>query len=282
MERVMTKELLEQYQDYLFNEEKEAATIEKYMRDLKKFTSFTGEQELNKSLVIAYKNYLREQGYKISSINSFLVAVNRFFIFAGWHELRVKAYRKQREVFCAENRHLTKAEYQRLVRTASKNGRDRLAMILQTICATGIRISELTFVTVESVYDGMMEIHCKGKLRTVLFPKRLQKLLKKYISKNEIGEGYVFCTSGGKPVDRSNVWREMKTLCKEAGVDEEKVFPHNLRHLFAQVFYEIKKDIAKLADILGHSSIETTRIYMKTSSREHRKQLEMMGLVLEI
>lgn len=281
MDRVITKELLEQYRNYLLTEEKEGATVEKYMRDIEKMSEFAGTQKLDKSVVLAYKRDLKDKGYKISSINSFLVAANQFFQFLGWHDLRVKTFKVQKEAFCPEKKCLTKAEYLRLVRTAMKKNRTRLAAILQTICATGIRISELNYITAEGVASGMVEIRCKGKVRTVLLSKELQRVLKKYIDDSQIREGAVFLTAGGKPVNRSNIWREMKALCHEAGVDEEKVFPHNLRHLFAKTFYEIKKDIAKLADILGHSSIDTTRIYIRTSSKEHRRQLELMGLVLK-
>lgn len=281
MDRVITKELLEEYRNYLLSEEKERATVEKYMRDIEKLSAFAGAQRLNKALVVAYKKDLKEKDYKISSINSYLVAANQFFQFLGWHDLRVKIFKVQKEAFCPEKKCLTKAEYLRLVRTAVKKNRARLAAILQTICATGIRISELNYITAESVASGTVEIRCKGKVRTVLLPKELQIVLKKYICDQRVRQGAVFLTAGGRPVDRSNIWREMKALCREAGVDEEKVFPHNLRHLFAKTFYEIKKDIAKLADILGHSSIDTTRIYIRTSSREHRRQLEQMGLVLK-
>lgn len=280
MERIITKELLEQYRAYLLAEEKENATVAKYMRDLVKLSEYVGARPLDKALIVAYKKELKDKGYRISSINSFLVAANRLFSFLGWGDLRVRTFKVQREAFCPEKRCLTKQEYLRLVRTADRRNSPRLAMILQTICATGIRISELGFVTVESVRKGMMEIRCKGKVRTVLLPKDLRKILNTYIRERQICEGTVFLTSGGKPVNRSNIWREMKALCREAGVDEEKVFPHNLRHLFARTFYEVKKDIAKLADVLGHSSIDTTRIYIQTSSREHRKQLDRMGLVL--
>lgn len=281
MDRVITKELLEGYRNYLLSEEKEGATVEKYMRDVEKLSAFAGTKGLDKALIVAYKKDLKEREYKISSINSYLVAANQFFQYLGWQDLKVKIFKVQKEAFCPEKKCLTKAEYLRLVRTAVKKNRARLAAILQTICATGIRISELNYITAESVANGMVEIRCKGKVRTVLLPKELQAMLKKYIGDHRVREGAVFLTAGGRPVDRSNIWREMKALCREAGVDEEKVFPHNLRHLFAKTFYEIKKDIAKLADILGHSSIDTTRIYIRTSSREHRRQLEQMGLVLK-
>jgi len=275
----ITEELLLQYRDHLYKEEKAAATIKKYISDLRKLLVYASGREITKELMIEYKSDLQKQ-YKLTSINSFLVAANRFFEYSGWYGLRVKTYRIQKEVFVPENRDLSKAEYRQLVRMALQKGKKRLAMMLQTICATGIRISELASFTAESVAGGIVEIYCKGKQRMILLPKKLQKKLLHYIRENEIVSGVIFCTSGGKPIDRSNVWKEMKLLSEEAGVREEKVYPHNLRHLFAKEFYAEGKDIAKLADVLGHSSIETTRIYVKTTSEEHRRQLDRMELVV--
>ena len=281
MKRMITEEKILQYQEYLYEEEKTIVTIKKYVCDLKKLLDYVGEKELTKKIMVQYKEMLREEkGYKLTSINSFLVAANRFFEFMGWYDLRVKTYRIQKEVFVPENRDLSKAEYKKLVRAAMKKGKRRLAMILQTICATGIRISELSCVTVESVITGIVEIYCKGKQRLVLLPKKLQKKLLHYIQEKGVMSGILFCTSSGRPVDRSNIWKEMKALSQEAEITEQKVYPHNLRHLFAKEFYAVEKDIAKLADILGHSSMETTRIYIKTTSEEHQKQLNMMRLVV--
>ena len=281
MKRMITEEKILQYQEYLYEEEKTTATIKKYICDLKKLMDYLSGREITKKLMVEYKEALRkEKGYRLTSINSFLVAANRFFEYMGWYDLRVKTYRIQKEIFVPENRDLSKAEYKKLVQAAMKKGKKRLAMILQTICAAGIRISELSCVTVESVVKGIVEIYCKGKQRIVLLPKKLQKKLLRYIQEKEIKSGILFCTSSGKPVDRSNIWKEMKGLCEEAEVTEEKVYPHNLRHLFAKEFYAVEKDIAKLADILGHSSVETTRIYIKSTSAEHQKQLNMMGLVV--
>lgn len=230
--------------------------------------------------MIEYKEYLRiNKEYKLSSINSFLIAANRLFEYMGWYELRVKTYRIQKEVYTPENRDLSKKEYKKLVSAALRKGKKRLAMIIQTICAMGIRVSELASLTVESIIKGEVEIYCKNKQRKVLIPKKLKKLLLKYINENNIETGIVFRTSKGNAVDRSNIWKEMKKLGEEAEVEKEKVYPHNLRHLFAKVFYEINKDIAKLADILGHSSIETTRSYIMTSCKEHQKQLDRMELI---
>lgn len=281
MKRIITEEKILQYREYLYEEEKTMATIKKYVCDLKKLLNYAAEREITKKLMIQYKEMLKEEkGYRLTSINSFLVAANRFFEYLGWYDLKVKTYRIQKELFVPEDRDLLKQEYKKLVLSAMRQGKKRLAMILQTICATGIRVSELSCVTVESVRKGVVEIYCKGKQRTVLFPKKLQKKLLRYIQEKGIISGLIFCTSGGKAVDRSNIWKEMKKLSEEAKVEEKKVYPHNLRHLFAKEFYAIEKDIAKLADVLGHSSVETTRIYIKSTSEEHRKQLNRMKLVI--
>lgn len=281
MEKFITQEILLQYQEHLYDEEKSLATIQKYMRDLQKLLDYAAGREITKRLMIQYKEDLRDSNkYRTSSINSFLVAANRLFEYLHWYEVRVKIFRVQKEVFEPENKNLTKEEYVKLVKTAEKLGKRRLAMIIQTICATGIRVSELSSITIESVKKGVADIYCKGKQRKVLITPNLQKKLMWYIRENNIDTGIVFQTSGGKAVNRSNIWREMKSLCVEAGVEKEKVYPHNLRHLFAKIFYKVEKDIAKLADVLGHSSIETTRIYIRTTSFEHQKQLELMGLVV--
>lgn len=283
MNRHITQKELEKFREYLYEEEKSSATIQKYMRDVEKLFKYAKGQRLEKKTVIEYKEMLKNSGnYQLSSINSFLAAVNCFFEFMGWHDLKVKTFRVQKKAFVPENRDLTKQEYQRLVQTARAKGKGRLSLILETICATGIRISELSEITVSGVECGMAVIYGKGKVRQILIPKELQKKLLFYIRKRNLAQGPVFQTAGGKTVNRSNIWREMQKLCKDAGVEEDKVFPHNLRHLFAKSFYQIEKDIAKLADVLGHSNIETTRIYVKTTSHEYQRQLEAMGLVFEL
>ncbi len=280
MERFITEEILSKYQEYLYEEEKSEATIKKYMRDLGKLLAYAEGKEVTKKLVVGYKEYLRKKKkYKLTSINSFLVAANQLFEYLGWYDLRVKTYRIQKEAFVPESRDLSRDEYKRLVKAALKKGNIRLAMILQTICATGMRVSELANVTLESVAEGVVEIYCKGKQRVILLPGKLRKKLLRYIKENRIEGGVVFRTSGGKAVDRSNVWKEMKILSKEAGVQEGKVYLHNLRHLFAKEFYAVGKDISKLADVLGHTNIETTRGYIKTTSREHQRLLDKMELV---
>ncbi len=281
MKHIITEQILEKYKEHLEAEEKSQATVNKYICDLKKLMAYAGGQEITKKLMLAFKEDLRvNKNYKLSSINSFLIAANRLFDYLEWYELRVKIYRIQKEVFASADKDISKEEYKKLVRAALKKGKKRLAMIIQTLCSMGIRISELSSITAESVLKGTVEIYCKGKQRTVLVPKKLQKLLLQYINENNIESGIVFRTSNGNAVDRSNIWREMKALSEDTGIGKEKIFPHNFRHLFAKTFYKIEKDIAKLADILGHSSMETTRIYIMTTYKEHQKQLDMMGLVV--
>lgn len=283
MERKITGGLLEKYKEYLYEQEKSRATIQKYMCDLDKLVEFIGDRELTKVLMIEYKEYLREKkDYKTSSINSFLVAANRFFEYMEWYELKVRSFKVQKGAFMPESRELTKEEYKKLVRAAKEMGKEKTGMIIQTICVTGIRVSELSAITISAVKKGIAVIYNKGKERQILIPRDLQIRLLDYIRKHGIKKGAVFQTSKGKAVDRTWIWREMKKLCEKAGVEKDKVFPHNLRHLFARTFYTLHKDIAKLADILGHSSIETTRIYLKESYVEHQKQLNQMELLVGV
>lgn len=280
MERVITDELLKRYEAYLYEEEKRPATIKKYLTDVRKLLLFAEGREITKKRMIEFKAYLMdEKQYKEKSVNSFLVAANCFLQFMGWNDACVKLNRIQNEIFCQEERFLTKEDYMKLVHAAEREGKERLAVILQTIAATGMRISELKFVTVQAMERGCIEIRNKGKSRKVLIPHKLKILLKSYVKKEGIRKGMIFITANGNAVDRSNIWREMKTICAMAGVKKEKVFPHNLRHLFAKCFYDMDKDIAKLADVLGHSNIETTRIYIKETGTRHLRQLEKMGLV---
>lgn len=281
MGKKITKAMLDEYKAYLYEQEKSKATIQKYMCDLKKLVEFVDDKEMSKSLAIQYKEYLKDnEGYKTSSVNSFLVAANRFFEFMGWYEFRVKTFKLQKEVFMPQSNELSKGEYKQLVETAFGNGKIRIGMIIQTICATGIRVSELSAITVSSVKSGIATIYNKGKERMILIPRDLQVKLLGYTRKQKIKHGIVFKTSKGKAVDRTWIWREMKKLCDIAGVERKKVFPHNLRHLFARTFYSIYKDISKLADILGHSSVETTRIYLKESYIEHQKRIEKLNLII--
>ena len=272
---------LAEYQVRLREEEKSRATIEKYIRDVKAFAEYSKGQLLSKVLVMEYKEYLKEH-YAVSSVNSMLASVNRYLEFAGMTQYKVKQLKQQRKAYCEEEKELSKQEYIRLVQTANNSGKEQLSLILQTICSTGIRISELEYITVSAVSSGAAEVDCKGKSRRIYIPHKLKMLLLAYCRKHKIRSGCVFVTRKGKKVDRSNVWREMKRLCCEAMVDEKKVFPHNLRHLFARTYYRIEKDLSKLADLLGHSSINTTRIYIITSGEEHRRQVERMELIPDV
>ena len=279
--RTVTNKLVEKFREYLYEEEKSNATVSKYICDIKKLKEYANGHELDKKLIVSYKEYLQNNGcYKSGSINSFLVAANCFFQFMGWNDLKIKTIKVQKKAFMPNNMDLSKAEYKKLVAAAEKSGKIQLAMLIQTLCAIGLRVSELAFITVKSVNEGTVNVYCKGKERQILIPKALQIKLLYYIHKNGTKNGVVFCTRSGKPINRSNIWREMKSLCKEAGVEQEKVFPHNLRHLFAKTFYNTCKDIAKLADILGHSSIETTRVYIMTTSKEYQKHMDEMDFVV--
>lgn len=277
--RILTAKTLIDFQKYLVSQERSKATTEKYLRDVKAFADFAGNVEITKEIVIAYKEHLREN-FAVRSVNSMLASINSLFAFLNWFDLRVKSLKLQQQVFCSEEKELTKAEYARLCKAAQSNHNERLNLILQTICATGIRVSELKFITVEAVNQSEATVSLKGKTRSVFIVKGLKKKLLCYAAKQKIKTGMIFVTRTGKPIDRTNIWREMKNLCKKANVNPQKVFPHNLRHLFARVFYNIEKDIAKLADILGHSSINTTRIYIISTGTEHRRRMENMRLVI--
>jgi len=280
MKRIITQEIVDRFNAHLLEEERSAVTIEKYNRDIAALRRFAGDNEINKELVIAYKQHLIESGYAERSVNSMLAAINSLFQFLEWYDCRIKAIKLSPEIYRPDEKELTQKEYERLVNTAMKQGKEKLAVILQTICGTGIRISELQFITVEAVRRGEAKVHCKGKSRKIFIVDALKSLLLEYIRKYHIKSGTIFLSKTGKPMNRTTVWREMKSLCKAAKVNPSKVFPHNLRHLFARVFYKLEKDIAKLADILGHSSINTTRIYLVATGKEHRRKMERLGLVI--
>lgn len=275
----VTYEQLDAFRAMLENEEKSAATLDKYCRDAQYFARWLGDQPLTHQAALQYKNELLTR-FAASSVNSMLAALNSFFRAIGRQDCRVRQVRVQYQTYCSEDRELSAQEYAALVRTARQQGRARVALLLQTICATGIRVSELPAITAEAARRGVAVVRCKGKSRRVLIPTRLQKKLLRYMKQHRIAFGPVFVTRSGAPLDRSNIWREMKALCRAAGVSDKKVFPHNFRHLFARTFYRLNKDLAKLADLLGHSSINTTRIYIRTTSAEHRRCLERMRLVL--
>ena len=277
--RIITAKTIVEFKEHLILEERSEITIEKYIRDVKAFAVYTLNGTITKETVIAYKKHLQEN-YAVRSVNSMLASINSLFAFLGWHDLKVKSLKLQQQVFCPEEKELTKAEYARLCRTAQHKRNKRLNLILQTICGTGIRVSELQYITVEAAKNGEAIVNCKAKTRSVFIVKELKQKLLRYAAEQNIKSGMIFVTRTGKPISRTNIWREMKALCEEANVNPQKVFPHNLRHLFARVFYGIEKDIAKLADILGHSSINTTRIYIISTGTEHQKQLENMRLIL--
>ena len=277
--RTITAKTIAEFKEHLILEERSEITIEKYIRDIKAFAAYTQNDTITKETVIAYKKHLQEN-YAVRSVNSMLASINSLFAFLGWHDLRVKSLKLQQQVFCPEEKELTRAEYTRLCRTAERKHNERLNLILQTICGTGIRVSELQYITVEAVKHGEAVVNCKAKTRSVFIVKELKQKLLRYAAEQGIKSGIIFVTRTGKPISRTNIWREMKALCAEANVHPQKVFPHNLRHLFARVFYGIEKDIAKLADILGHSSINTTRIYIISTGTEHRRRMENMRLIL--
>ncbi len=267
------------FEAYLVLQEKSRATVEKYVRDASAFAEYTGDAEITKETVIAYKEHLMKN-HAVRSVNSYLASLNSLFAFLNRADLKVKSIKLQRQIFYPEDRELTREEYRRLCKAAADSQNERLHLMLQTICGTGIRVSELQFVTVEAARQGKAVVSLKGKTRSVFIVNELKKKLLSYAGKQNIKTGMIFVTRTGKPLNRTNIWREMKALCTAAGVNPQKVFPHNLRHLFARVFYGIEKDIAKLADILGHSSINTTRIYIVSTGVEHRRRMENMRLVI--
>lgn len=276
--KTITKDDIRGFSQHLEHDEKSQATIDKYHRDVMAFWAFVGGEPLTKEIVMAYKKHLIEQSYAVSSINSMLASVNAFLEYLDLREYKVKNIRTQRQTYCSEDKELSKGEYLRLLEASKKN--EQLNLVIQTICGTGIRVSELQYFTVEAIRAGQVTVACKNKTRTILVPGKLRKLLLSYVKRQQITTGTIFITRSGAPLNRSNIWSAMKKLCEAAGVKASKVFPHNLRKLFARTFYGIEKDIAKLADILGHSSINTTRIYIMTTGTEHLRRIERLGLVI--
>ena len=274
----ITQEMVVNFKRFLIDEEKSLATLEKYMRDINAFREWLGARIVEKVIVLEYKAYLVEN-YAPASANSMLSSINSFFEFNEWHELKVKMLKIQKQIFADKNKELTKAEYERLLDAAKSKKNERLYYLMQTICSSGIRVSELKSITIEAIKARKATIKCKGKMRVVILPKELCKLLAEYAKGQKISSGPVFVTKTGKPLDRSAIWKMMKQLCESAGVPKEKVFPHNLRHLFARTYYTIQKDIVRLADILGHSSINTTRIYTMETGDIHRRQIQRLGLL---
>jgi len=276
--RKLTPERIAAYAQHLYAEERAPGTVEKYLRDIRAFAAWLDGGAVTREAVTKWKEQL-QVGRAAVTVNGALAALNGLFRFLGWEECRARFLKVQRRLFRDAGRELKRSDYERLTATARERGRERLALLMETICATGIRVSEVQYITVEAARQGRAEISLKGKIRTIILPAKLCRKLLKYAGKNKTASGGVFLTRNGKPLSRRQIWAEMKALCKYAGVDPSKVFPHNLRHLFATAFYRACRDIAKLADVLGHSSIETTRIYLLTSGAEHQRQLDRLGLV---
>ena len=275
----ITTNQLQSFAARLQGEDRSPGTIGKYLRDAAEFTAWLGGRELDREIAAGWREHLLQEGYAPTTINSMLSAVNTLFRFLGREDCKLKFLRVQRKTFREQNRELTRDEYQRLLDTAAEAGQERLGLLMETICATGIRVSEVRYITVAAAKLGRASVSLKGKIRTILLPSKLCRKLLKYAKKQKTASGEIFLTRNGTPLARGQIWREMKALCQKAGVEPSKVFPHNLRHLFATAFYKACRDIVKLADILGHSSINTTRIYLMTTGAEHAKQLERLGLV---
>lgn len=278
-DRFMTKQTMDGFYAFLVEEERSSGTIEKYLHDVRLFGAWLDNEPVTKENATRWKQDLLQSGRAPSTVNSMLAAVNTYFRFMGWDDLKLKSIRLQRRFFRENERELTKDEYQLLMDTARKRGDERLALLMETICATGIRVSEVQYITIEAVKKGRAQISMKGKLRTILIPAQLCRKLRRYAAKNNIHQGEIFLTKNGTRLDRKQIWAQMKALCKYAGIEKDKVFPHNLRHLFARCFYRISRDISSLADVLGHSSIETTRIYLISTESEHVKKIAHLGLV---
>ena len=276
--KTITQENIQAYKNYLAEEEKSSLTLEKYIRDIVAFSNWIGNKSIEKADVLKYKEYLTEN-YAPSSVNSMLSSINSFFSFNEWYNLKVKTLKIQRQIFLGEDKELTKSEYERLLYAAKSKGNEKLYLLMQTICSTGIRVSELKFISVESIKKKKAVINLKGKMRIIIIPDALCKILLDYSKSQGITSGSIFVSRNGKPLDRSSIWKLMKNLCEKAGVKKEKVFPHNLRHLFARTYYSLQKDIVRLADILGHSSVNTTRIYTMDTGVIHRKQIQKLGLL---
>ena len=277
--RILTRERIWEFQSFLREQEKAENTIKKYMQSLEMLSVYLGGAPVTKIGLVEWKEHLIER-YAPASVNTMIAAVNSFLTFSQWEDCKMRPLKIQRPIFCREERELSRAEYLRLVKAAEKSGKERLSLVIQTITATGIRVSELPFITMDAVRMGRAIVRCKGKSREVFLPKKLCRCLSAYMRRQKRDRGAVFVTQNGKVLDRSNIWRDMKALCEEAGVSPEKVFPHNLRHLFARTYYTLEKDLSRLADILGHTSVATTRIYTAESGNIHRAQLDRMDMVI--
>lgn len=275
----VSREALEQFSQELGRRERAEETVKKYCRDVACFAAWLEDRPVTAEAACRWKAYLLNTGLAPVTVNSKLSALNSFFRFAGWQDCRVRFLKIQRRVFRNQDRELSRDEYGRLLAAARKRDQERLALLLETICATGIRVSEVRYITVAAARTGRTDVALKGKIRTLLLPGKLCRKLLHFAKKQKTASGEIFVTKNGKSLSRRQIWREMKGLCKQAGVAPSKVFPHNLRHLFATVFYRASRDLVKLADLLGHSSVNTTRIYLQTAGSEHVRQLERLGLI---
>lgn len=278
-QRTLNAVQIQSFASHLRSEDRARATIEKYLRDVREFSAWLDGGAVTKQAVLTWRELLLAKGRGPATVNAKLSALNSLFHFLGWDSCRVKFLKIQRALFRDQSRELTRADFQRLLETARDLGRNRLALLMETICATGIRVSEVRCVTVEAARRGQAEVRLKGKIRLILLPGKLCRKLLRYAKKQKIAAGQIFVTSGGNPLSRKQIWREMKLLCEKARVEKSKVFPHNLRHLFANLFYKACKDIVKLADVLGHSSVETTRVYLISTGREHARWMDRLGVV---
>lgn len=279
-EHIITEKMIYSFEEQLRADELAEGTIAKYLRDVRSLMKWAANKIINKEAVAAWKKYLMGRDYAPITINSMLAAANCFFKCMGWQECHAKFLKIQRQIFRNMDRELQQHEYKRLVATARKEGRERLLLLMETICCTGVRVSEVKYITVQAAQMGMVDIRLKGKIRRIMLPEKICRMLLKYAKKNGISAGEIFRTRSGRGISRRQIWAEMKSLCYRAGVAASKVFPHNLRHLFATVFYKKNQDIVQLADLLGHSSIETTRIYLVTSGKEHQDKLNRLGLII--
>lgn len=276
----LTLEMLESYREHLYREERAPATIEKYVRDTRSFVLFLNGRPVCKERAIEWRDLLLDNGRTPVTVNAKLSALNGLFHFLGWENCRIRFLKIQRRIFRERSKELTREEYLRLLETAQNAGQERLELLMEAICSTGIRVSEVRYLTVEAAQMGQAVIQLKGKIRTILLPRKLCRKLLKFAKKQEVAVGEIFLSKGGKSLSRKLIWQEMKRLCAKAGVEPSKVFPHNLRHLFATAFYQICRDIVKLADVLGHSSVETTRLYLLTTGAEHARYLEQLRLMI--
>ncbi len=276
--KTVTEKSIKNFKNYLIEEEKSSATVEKYMRDITAFGNWLNGKKICKAIVIEYKNSII-CSYAPTSVNSMLSSINHYFMYMGWYECKVKTIKIQKQIFAKKEKELTKKEYEKLLETAKRKNDERLFFLMQTICSTGIRVSELQYITREAVEKGQACINCKGKMRIVILPEKLGAALRAYAKKQKIESGPIFISRNKKALDRSNIWKMMKNLCESAGVEKDKVFPHNFRHLFARTYYSIEKDVVRLADILGHSSVNTTRVYTMETGEVHRLQIQKLGLL---